>query len=213
MEKLKTIPYLVKAPLGVEFPCKSVLINEGEKLVIISPGNFDELTAREIKNIDSSPVMVAPNNFHNSFLAPTKELFPDSAFYGPKRAAKTSGVELKPLKELELKSVQKIKIRGNKALGETCFFHQDSKTMIATDIVFNMRHQMNFSSKIVFALAGTKNKVAFSRLVLKTVDDKKAFNESLRSLLNYPFEKLIVAHGEDVTREEFERLLESKAKF
>lgn len=207
---LSTISYRSSPGLGIELPAKSIIINE-EKLYIISPMNFDGETVEGIKMLNPSPIFIAPNNYHHLHLAHAKKLFPDSLLYGPEGAAKKSGIELLPIEELEFKeSLFPHSIRGNPQLEETCFFHPASKTLILTDLLFNLQHEMGPLSRILLTIMGTYHKLNLSRLVTATVKDKKAFYASIYGLLEYPFENVIVGHGEDISRREFEGLLKTQ---
>lgn len=208
MNTIEFYDYTTKSPTGVTFPCRSFLIRENDKLVVISPANFDSQKIQEIKSFDPSIDFISPNNFHNVNIGKMKNLFPNANFFGPKRSAKQSNIELRPIKEFESESITSIKIDGHKMMSETAFFHIPSKTMIVADLFFNVRKQLDFISNIVLAITGTKSKMGISNLIKISRSNKELFKQSAYSLLDYPFERIAPAHGEIATKEEFKEMLE-----
>lgn len=198
------IPYLAKLGMGVCFPATTSCIKLDGKIIVISPGPMVEQTS-DLKNIDLDLVFVAPNNFHHFHLKRMKELFPQAEFFGSLRAQRISGVDLKLLGDFEYLPTSKI--MGNNLLGEYCFFHEESKNLVSTDIIFNMHHKMNLATRMATIMAGTYHKTAISRLLKVSTDDAEVFFESLENLLKFPFETLVIGHGDNLSREDFERFL------
>lgn len=207
ISEIEFLPYIVKGPLGVEFPAKSVVIPLEENLLVVSPGEFDAGSVERIKGCGLAPVFVAPNNFHHVHLGKAKENFPDAPFYGPIGAARKGKINLLPMSEFKLEGVETLEIKGHDILGETCFYVPLYKTLITTDLVFNLRDPMSLGSKILFSLDGKRNRVAFSKILKAVASDKKQFIASARSLLDFPFETAVLGHGESISRRQFELAL------
>jgi hypothetical protein len=87
-------------------------------------------------------------------------------------------------------------------LSETCFYHDESKTLILTDTFVNMKNKMNTISRITFSLVGTYHKIGMSKAIKMNIDDKKIFHDSIQELLNFPFEKVMLSHGDTISRSE-----------
>ncbi len=196
--------YDANAGFGVVFKSKSILIKGESFDYIVSPKNFTKEEMAIFSNDEARLIFIAPNNFHNLYLKVMKEKYPNAQFFGPKRRAKQSGVELKNTKNLPSgNDLIPIYIAGNNTLAETCFFHEASKTMIITDLLFNMHHKMNFPTMMAMKLAQTYKCLNMSRLLRSSIKDKKKFKISLNQLLEYPFETVILNHGDNITREQF----------
>ncbi|MFT6632715.1 MAG: hypothetical protein ACJAS4_002680 [Bacteriovoracaceae bacterium] len=205
---LSTYPYIANAGFGVKFKAKSVLIKTGEDIIIISPANFENNVIEELKKDTLNKVFIAPNNFHNLNISKMKAVFPEAKFYGPKRSEQQSGVSLIRSRELNLgDDIIAIPIEGNFKLSETCFYHVPSETLIITDILFNMHHEMNYSTRIALTLAGAYHKLGMSRFLRLMINDKVKFKNSLERLLDHPFKNIILNHGDSIGREEFIRFL------
>lgn len=203
-KNIAQIPYTANSGFGLIFKSKSFIINE-ENVYIISPGPFNEQVINSIKELEKQIIVIAPNNCHHFHLPLMKKEFPNAKFYGPKRAIDQSKVRLDPLSKL-LDQNSELKgqfVKGNKALSETVFYHENSKTLFITDLCFNMHHEMNFLTGFWLKLAGVYKKLGMSKLVKVTIKDKKEFKESLESLLSFPFERVLLNHGDEITREQF----------
>lgn len=192
---------------GVIFPAKTFIIEEDTSFIIISPGPLTPDVITKFKNTTKELVFIAPNNFHNLHLKAMYDLFPKAKFYGPKRAAKASGVSLENTKKFSAPNIENIFIQGNSSLSETCFFYKPEKKLIVTDLFFNMNHEMNLMTKLVMKMAGTYKKVATSRIIKFTTDDKLLFKQSLQTLSHLDIDEVIPNHGDSISKEMFDKLL------
>jgi hypothetical protein len=200
-----TINYNANAGLGIIFPTKTTIINTTKAVIVISPCELSEDIVLFLESTKKNFIFIAPNNFHNLHLKACYNLFPDAKFYGPKRSANQSGVELTKIdNKLKIEGLETHYIQGHKLLSETCFYHSETKNLIVTDLLFNMKHKMNFASKLMFTLVGTYQKLGMSKALRMKIDDKKVFKESILKLLEYPFEKVVLSHGNSISRKEFE---------
>lgn len=203
--------YKANAGAGVIFPAKTIIVRGEKNIYIISPKDLNKEECKFLVDSNKNLIFISPNNVHNIHLKTMKDKFPNAEFYGPKRSAKQSGVNLEKTSNLKAHNeLIPIFIDGCKTLSETCFYHEQSKTLIATDLLFNMHHKMNFASRMAFIMAGAYHKLNMSRLIRVSRNDKKAFRNSLEKLLESPFENMILNHGESITRAEFENWLSKK---
>ena len=134
---------------GVVFPAKTFIIEEEKSILIISPCLLNEETTDRFKNTTKELIFIAPNNFHNLYLKSMYDLFPNAKFYGPKRAAKVSGVKLQNIEDFSSPNVETVYIQGNPSLSETCFLYKPNKTLVVTDLFFNMNDEMSIMTKMV----------------------------------------------------------------
>jgi hypothetical protein len=194
--------------LRIEFKAKSFICETSSYLYIISPAKFDEVTFNKIKSFSKDIIIIAPNNFHNIGLSFMKEKFPDAKFYGPKRSAKQSGMDLLNTRYLpEDSQFTAVFLEGNQTLSESVFIHTPSKSLIVTDIVFNMHHKMNLISTLVFKAYGTYKRLGQSFVLKLTADDKPLFRKQLRELTKLDFEKVLLNHGNHISRDEFNKFI------
>lgn len=199
----KIIHYEAKAAPGIIFPSKTYILPDQDQILVISPSELDEEIINELKESQKRLVIIAPNNFHNLYLNRIKSVFPNAKYYGPKRSAKQSGVDLLPLKELKTNEIELIPIQGAPALGEVCFYHKPTRKLYVTDLFFNMQHKMNLPMMIMTTFAGTRGHLGTSRLLKMLIKDKKAFQESVQYMISLEADEVIPNHGDPISQSEF----------
>lgn len=188
---------------GVVFPAKTFIIEEDTSFVIISPGPLNSQAIDRLSKTKKELVFIAPNNFHNLHLRSMHDIFPNAKFFGPKRAAKVSTVSLLAMEDFSSPNIETIYIEGNNSLSETCFYYKPEKTLIITDLFFNMNHEMNLMTKMTMKISGAYKKLATSRMIKFSTKDKNLFNQSLQRLAALDFTEVIPNHGDSISKEIF----------
>ena len=143
------------------------------------------------------------------YLAYCKGEFPDASFYGEARAEKQSGLTLKKLTELPLSSnVKRIELGGMPGVKESCFYLAEEKTVILTDLVFNLpKDKVSFMTGLAMRVFGTYNRLAVSRILKIAIRDMDTFKKSLRQLLSCNFRWAYINHGEKVSKKDLTKFL------
>lgn len=198
---LWTLEDVLKLPGGVRFPVRSTIIDTGEGLAMVSPVALDETRAAAIRALGEVRFIVAPNNLHHLFAMPAKACFPRARLLGPASlGAKVTSLRREgDLDELP-GSVGRFPIQGVPWMNETALLHRPSRTLVLTDLVFNVRTPPpGAMTRFVFKyVSGTLGRLAQSRLVKWKVMDADAYAASIARLLTADFDRLIVAHGDVV---------------
>ena len=83
-------------------------------------------------------------------------------------------------------------------LNEVAFFHPTSRTLILTDLVFNVPKGRPWGIPIVSKLLGVGGRFGPSRLGRWLIRDKEATRASLGLIMRWDFDRLILAHGDVV---------------
>jgi len=144
--------------------------------------------------------VVAPNSFHHLFVSACLQRYPQAALYvapglPPKRPdlkpAGVLGADAPPWAS-ELDAVV---IDGAPKLREVVFFHRASRSVLVTDLLFNMTDPATVATGLVLRLMGTYRRLAVSRAWRLYTKDKRAQRPTLEALLAWPFERIIPAHG------------------
>ena len=194
--------YSEKIMPGVHFPVNSSLIElENNTLMVISPGPFEQKMIREIIAKYSTIYCVAPNAFHHKHLKSFNSFFPEIDIYGPSALTKKqpwlSGkiLSLDSLAEKLKGQILLFPILGNSLLNETVFYCHRSKSLIVTDLFFNMRNPMPLGRKWILSLVGARNKIAQSKLVKKSITNKETYIRSVKPLAKLDCQRIIVGHG------------------
>jgi len=201
-ENIFTWEYATKIMPGVHFPVNSSFIElENNNLMVISPGPFEQKPIQEIIARYHMIYCVAPNALHHEHLKRFNDFFPEIDIYGPAAlirkqpwlSEKILGLDL--LNEKLKGQILFFPIQGNLFLDETVFYCRQSKSLIVTDLIFNMRDPMPLGRKWILSLVGAKNKIAQSKLVKNSTKDKKAYMHSVKPLGELDCQRIIVGHG------------------
>jgi hypothetical protein len=173
-----------------------------ESLVVVSPPFLDPQLVESIYRLGEPVGVIAPNSFHYVFLDAFKTAFPQAEVYIPPRmqerlpplaGATTLSETPPPLWTDEMEQCVFGPI-GN--LAEMVFFHKASATLILTDLAFNMIHFESTFQRFAWRVFGVPSNFGPSRSVRFTLlSDAAKSREYLRPLLEWPFERIIVAHG------------------
>ena len=90
-----------------------------------------------------------------------------------------------------------MEFEGTRKLCENLFFHRATRTLIVTDLVFNMQNEVTGGMKIFFKLNRVYKRFGPSRIFRYFfVDEPKVAAESLRELMHWDFDRVIMSHGE-----------------
>ena len=190
---------------GVQFQTRSTLVRLCDgSLWMHSPIPIDDARAQQLAELGEVRHIVAPNGFHDSFAAAAKQRYPDATLWGSKglHAQKS---KLRPdrwLHEGEAPWADELLphfIEGVPKGGEYVFLHAASRTLIVTDLLFQIRYPVNARTKLVLWMAGVnKGRLAQSKLWRALTKDRAAAGRSVEKMLEWDFDRVVLAHGDFV---------------
>jgi len=169
-------------------------------LLVHAPIAIDESLAQSLDALGPVRQVVAPNSFHHLFVTPCLQRYPQAALWvAAGLPAKRS--DLKPAGVLGMDQppwsgeLDALVIDGAPKLREVVFFHRASRSVLVTDLLFNMTDPATFTTGLVLRLMGTYRRLAVSRAWRLYTKDRRAQQPTLQALLAWPFERIIPAHG------------------
>ncbi len=93
-------------------------------------------------------------------------------------------------------TIDQVLVSGFPLANEVVFFHRPSTTLIATDLAFNVGSSSPPLTRLAFRLGRAYGRLSPTLLERLFVRDRSAFRRSLESILEWPFERVVVAHGQ-----------------
>lgn len=90
-------------------------------------------------------------------------------------------------------------IAGMPDVNELVYLHKPSRTLIVADLVFNLPADTDFMTSMMAKANGIHGKLAVSRLFRSKMKDKAAVADSVRTILGWEFDRLLMGHGKAVT--------------
>lgn len=200
---------------GAPFSSKMTLAWVKDAWVALSAVPLSPELLLEVRKKGEITHIIAPNNFHHLFITDLLSLFPDAQLYIPKSLQKKRPdlnvsayldiAEQFPWQpELELYAFD-----GMKMLEEFHFFHTPSKTLIITDVCFNLPEDLAFGTKLFAKITGTFGGLKTSRIQKFLMRDKNASKKSIERLLECDIQHLVLAHGDCIKENAKEELSNS----
>ena len=193
----------VSIGLGARLPLRMTALSCEGGVALVSPIAIDDDLADAIAALGAVRFILAPNLLHHMHIAAAAERYPEAKVLGaPGLAAKRPDLKFDDeLGDGEIApEIQSHFVRGADKLSEVVFLHRPSKTLVVTDLVFNIHGARGLSAFVLSVMSRALGKVEQSRLVRWLTKDRQAAGKSVESLLELPFERLVMAHGDVVEK-------------
>lgn len=166
-----------------------------------SPVPLSPAQQAEIEEIGPVRHIVAPSKTHHLFVTDCARAFPIAQLHGaPGLASKRPDV--KGLHELPMADggpwageLEGLLFEGIPFANETLWFHHRTRTLIVTDLLQWWQGEMALSARLYARLTGVRRGLAVPTTVRLLVRDREAAKRSARRILDWPFERVIVAHN------------------
>jgi hypothetical protein len=177
-------------------------------LVAISPIKLDRETIDRIALLGQVKYIIAPNLYHHLFIKDFRSIYPDAQLW-----ATSSLVDKKPDLEIDVRIIdlqnnlfdeidyplfegfQTLYLNGYTPLNEYVFYHRASRTLILTDTAFYFDDTFVPLTQLIARLMGGYKLLRPSPLEKLATRDKIAVKQAVDRVLEWDFDRVIVAHG------------------
>ncbi len=217
-ENLWVIDLPLKMPGGVQIGTRTTIIRLADgSLFMHCPGPIEESDFQEIAKLGDVRHIVAANLFHHLFVKQTLARCEGATLYAPPNfeqklpdlsyQALTNAAPTTWAGELD-----QVAIEGAPSLNEIVFLHRASRTLLLTDLCFNMQHSDSLITRITMRITGAYGHFGPSRLARSFMKDKAAVRAGVERILDLDFDRVIVTHGDVVETGGREALREAFSK-
>ncbi len=143
--------------MGASLPLRMTILQDNVGLILVAPIPIDDALSAELAALAPVHTLIRPNLLHYKYLSAAKQRYPDAELLGAPRLAEKrpelafDGVltaDRSPSPALDL-----LRISGADKLSEIVFLHKPSRTLVVTDLVFNIP-KATAMSWLVLVLAG-----------------------------------------------------------
>ncbi|PWK72662.1 DUF4336 domain-containing protein [Aminobacter sp. AP02] len=198
----------VAAAAGFHYPTRMVVMRmvNGE-LVLWSPTALTDDLRAEVETLGAVRHLLPPNSLHHTFLGDWQRAYPGATAYAPPGLRE---------KRLDIRfdadftdspiaawagEIDHAVMWGNRITTEVVFFHRRSGTAIFTDLIqqFPRGWFKGWRAMVARLDLMTAAEPAVPRKFRVAFTDRPAARESLRRILAWPTEKVIMAHGPPIT--------------
>lgn len=181
-----------------------IRLKEGRGLIVHNPIRLRDEDYAWIDDLGDVQAIIAPNSFHASDAAAYKEQYPRARLLVSRGAEKAVRKQLIPDGILPADwpdeyrpEIDCMEFAGTRLLAENLLFHRPSRTLIATDLVFNLRGERKGVERFLFKLNLIHQRFGPSRTFkMVFLNDVGAASLSLRRILEWDFDRVIMNHGE-----------------
>lgn len=188
--------------VGLEVGARMTLVRlPGSRLLVHSPIAWSRSLAEEVERLGSPAYLVAPNRFHHLYAQEWRSAYPTARLHvapGLERRRPDLTVDHvlaeSPLPEWS-DVLDQVLVAGFPLANEVVFFHKPSRTLIASDLVFNIGAESPPLTRLAFRLMGAYGRPSSTLLERFLIRDRVAFRGSIERILTWPIAQMIVAHG------------------
>lgn len=191
-----------------------IRLRSGE-LMIISPVKLDQNRREELAKLGPVRYLIGPNSMHHLSLKSYQEAFPEAKMAAPaklqeKRKDLQFQITLEDGKtDPWSDEVDMVLVNSKSKMSEAVFFHRASRTLILTDLLFNVPEPRTWTQKIAYSLNGMQKLPVMSRIGRKLFNDHQHLKEKVKSISKWDFDQVVVAHGEIIVKGGKAKFLES----
>ncbi|PKL78037.1 MAG: hypothetical protein CVV27_04050 [Candidatus Melainabacteria bacterium HGW-Melainabacteria-1] len=169
---------------------------------LLAPGPELAALKTQIDALGPITALVAPNTMHHLYLPDAARLFPTARVYGPEGLRpKQPGLDLNlPEQAPWAAELPMLLLKGFGPLEERAFYHPASRSLLLTDLVFNIQSSDHAWTRLFMSLNDGYGKFGPTRICRSLIKDKALMGQTLARLLEWDFERVVMAHGEVLER-------------
>jgi hypothetical protein len=203
----------LRMPGGPLLPSRTTIVKlSPTSVAVISPPPAHEETFQMIDALGTVAALIAPNSFHYLYVNDAVRRYPDATLYlapglQERIATLPPGVDL--AESTPSPDLERVILRPPHGVSEVLLFHRPSRILILSDLAFNLVHVDRSFDRVFWRAFGVSREFGPSRTArLMLLNDRSVVRPVLRRILEWPFERIHVAHGEVVqtdARARFER--------
>ncbi|SDU17794.1 hypothetical protein SAMN05444156_2431 [Verrucomicrobium sp. GAS474] len=177
-----------------------IRLKTGE-LIIHSTAPFSRAHVAEIEALGRPSWLVDSMLRHDTFAKEGRAAFPYLPYLAPEGFAEAAHVNARPLLPPPAAwrgEVEVLLIEGMPKAKEHVFLHIPSRTLIVADLVFNFGPSSGWTHFLREKVVGIHDHPDVARNLPGQIEDRAAFDRSVRRMLEWDFDRIIAGHNEVV---------------
>ena len=188
-------------PLGIRM---TVIRLADGSLLIHSPIPTANSTFSDLDALGPVRWVIAPNKAHHLYVGDYLKVYPEAKLYGapglPEKRTnlKFDGVLSDVAPNAWSQDLEQHLFRGAPFLNEVLFFYKPTRTLIATDLVFNLKDESKgpLGMRLFLLGSGANNHFGPHRFIRFIIRDRAAARQSVDRIMQWNFDRIIMTHGE-----------------
>ena len=171
-------------------------------LWVHSPIPLKEEVRRAVDALGPVRFLVAPNLMHHLALGDWAAAYPSARVLAPsglrkKRPELRIDAELSNVLDLgQMPTLDQLGTHGIPRLDEFVFLHRPSRSLLLTDLAFNIHHSPSWATRTYLKLCGAWQRLAPTVMIQLLLRDRSAFRASVDRMLCWDFDRVVPCHGQ-----------------
>lgn len=171
-------------------------------LLLHSPVPLDEATRHALDALGPVRWILGPSKVHHFYLGGYAAAYPEAALLGaPGLAEKRRDLRFQGVLDDRAApdfegAVAHHLFAGAPMMNEVVLLHRPSRTLVLTDLAFNVPRGGQSGARLFHWLVGAVGRFGPHRIVRLGIRDRAAARRSVDAILRWDFARVIVAHGE-----------------
>jgi len=193
---------------GVHVSSRMTVIRlSGDRLWLHSPIPLTPALRSAVEALGNITYLVAPSKVHHLFIGDWAAAYPQAVLFGaPGLPAKRPDLRdmrlLSPAGEPEwMEELGQMLFEGIPFANEFVWFHWPSRSLILTDLCQWWQGELALASRLYAKVTGVRKELAVPRTVRLITRDRQAARASAAKILQWPVERVIVAHNSIVEQD------------
>ncbi len=189
--------------LGAEIGTRMTVVRlEDGSLLAHSPIRLTEELERRLATLGEVRHVLAPNFDHYLFVPHFKRRFPEARFYAaPGVAQKLSDLRFDVLLRHPSggpfgDAIEHAWFRSSHELQEIALFHRPTRTLITSDLAFNIQSTAGLVSRVMLRLNDSYKSFGPSRVCRSHITEPRMARADVDAILALHPERVVMAHGE-----------------
>lgn len=180
------------------------------RLLIHSTAPFTAADVATIRRLGEPAWLLDGVLRHDTFAREGRAAFPGIPYLAPEGFSELAGVKTAPIipcPDAWIGELRALEIQGMEDMRDTVVLHETTRTLIVTELLFNFADDQPLWTELLLrASVGGEHHPGMSRPFRHAVKDEAAFIGSMRTILEWDFDRIIVGHGDVIEREGKEQL-------
>jgi hypothetical protein len=195
---------------GMLLPTRTTVMRLSDgKVLVHSPLAIDDARAKAIEAIGEVSYLVAPSCIHFLFLKAAMDRWPKARVFGAPGLEKKKGMGAVSFERLPAEGAPDAfggdlvvrRVEGFPYIGEHVFLHPKTRTLVCTDLVFNVHEARGLGAPIFLRLVGAWKELAQSRVWRLLARERAAASRSVADVLAWDFDRIVMGHGSVVEKD------------
>jgi hypothetical protein len=210
-EDLWILPYSLRLLGGDLRRMVTIVRLRSGELVIHSTGPFTPEDVAAILALGQPGWLLEVMLRHDTFSNQGRQAFPGIPFLAPQGFSEVVGFPTEPLTPAPANWGDELLIlplEGIPSMQEHVVFHRASRTLIVADLLFNFGPEASAWTRFLVRCAvGRQHHPGMSRPFRMAIKDQAAFQQSVKTLTSWGFDRVIVGHGEVIETDGHRKLV------